>query len=158
MLYSKNSSDDITFIEINTNYPYELLLLADPSKELIDSYLEKGFCFIAKMREDVVGVFILLKTENETFEIMNIAVHENYQRKGIGRKLISHAIKEARKRNAKFIKIATGNSSIYQLAFYQKLGFKIESIEKDYFLNNYSKPIFENGIQCTDKIRLKYYL
>ncbi len=129
--------DQITFLEINDNYPYRLLLLADPSRELVDSYLDKGLCYIAKLEEKVIGVFILLETKKETFEIMNIAVHENYQRRGIGEKLISQAIKEAKERNAKFIEIGTGNSSLHQIAFYQKMGFTIHSIEKDFFVKNY---------------------
>ena len=155
MLNSKNSSDDIFILPINHDYPYRLLLLADPSQELVDSYLDKGLCFIAKLNESVVGVVVLLKTHIETFEIMNIAVHENYQRKGIGEKLISFAIEEAKKRNAKFVEIATGNSSLHQLALYQKIGFSIHSIDKNFFLKNYQEPIFENKIKCKDSILLR---
>ncbi|RIO99278.1 GNAT family N-acetyltransferase, partial [Staphylococcus gallinarum] len=49
---------------------------------------------------------------------------------------------------------ATGNSSIGQLAFYQKAGFRIVAVEMNYFVNNYEDPIYENGILCRDLIRL----
>lgn len=50
--------------------------------------------------------------------------------------------------------IGTGNSSINQLALYQKCGFRVIGVERDFFINNYDEPIFENGIQCVDMIRL----
>jgi len=40
------------------------------------------------------------------------------------------------------------------LAFYQRFGFRVDSILKDYFIINYDEPIFENGIQLKDMLRL----
>lgn len=54
------------------------------------------------------------------------------------------------------VEIGTGNSSIDQLAFYQKCGFRIAAIDPDFFIRHYPEPIFENGIQCRDMIRLEY--
>lgn len=137
-------------------YPYDLLLLADPSIEAIKQYLSQGECYIASIQQEILGVIILQKTKNFTFEIKNVSVSPKYQKKGIGSKLISYCILQAKAKHAKQIEIATGNSSIYQLALYQKLGFKIQSIQKNYFLKYYPNPIFENRIQCTDKIILRY--
>ena len=50
--------------------------------------------------------------------------------------------------------VSTGDSSIGQLALYQKCGFRIESIERDYFIRHYPEVIIENGIQCRDRICL----
>ena len=54
----------------------------------------------------------------------------------------------------KTIEVGTGNSSIGQLALYQKCGFRITSIDRDFFIRNYEDDIFENGIWCRDMIRL----
>ncbi|EAD3103456.1 N-acetyltransferase, partial [Listeria monocytogenes] len=56
-----------------------------------------------------------------------------------------------------FIKIIvkTGNSSIDQLAFYQKNGFRMQHIIPNYFTENYpNQTITENGIVCLDQIIL----
>ena len=37
---------------------------------------------------------------------------------------------------------------------YQKEGFEMKEIVKDFFLYNYDKPIYENGIQCKHMIIL----
>ncbi|MCE7794458.1 GNAT family N-acetyltransferase [Salipaludibacillus sp. CUR1] len=140
------------------NPPMALLLTADPSRVLVEEYLEKGACFVAEKNREVIGVYVLLPLKYDSAEIKNIAVSPKYQGKGIGKKLVKHAIEEARKRGFTTIEIGTGNSSIGQLALYQKCGFRISKIEKGFFTENYSEEIVENGIVCKDMIRLSMKL
>ncbi|MCA9766887.1 MAG: hypothetical protein KC455_10775 [Carnobacterium sp.] len=51
-------------------------------------------------------------------------------------------------------RLGTGNSSIGQLALYQKYHFRIIGIDTNFFTKYYTSNIFENGIQCMDMIRL----
>lgn len=133
---------------------YELLLLADPSREIVDDYLARGECYTAWTSDELAGVFVLLKTRPKTVEIVNIAVNESMQNKGIGRKLLEEALKKAKQMGATTIEIGTGNSSIGQLALYQKCGFRLQAIDHDFFIRHYEEEIFENGIQCRDMVRL----
>lgn len=139
----------------NDEIPFELLLLADPSKKLIDEYIESGYCFLAYMNKELVGEFVLIQTDSEICEIVNLAVKEEYQGRGIGKQLIQTAIEEAKKLGARSIEIGTGNSSIQQLRLYQKSGFRIIGIDHDFFTRNYEEEIYEDGIQCRDMIRLR---
>jgi ribosomal protein S18 acetylase RimI-like enzyme len=135
--------------------PWHLLLLADPSGDMVSSYLKYGICYISETTNcQTQGVIVLLPTSQGKLEIMNIAVDETMQGKGIGTKLLRHGIEFAKQEGYKFIEIGTGNSSINQLALYQKVGFRMMSIDHDFFTLNYPDPIFENGIQCRDMIRL----
>jgi ribosomal protein S18 acetylase RimI-like enzyme len=138
--------------------PLELLLLADPSEKMVKSYINKGQCYVAEINQEVVGVFVLLPTSPQAVEIVNVAVSEDKQGQGIGKRLVEHAIYTTRETEYKSLEIGTGNSSIGQLALYQKCGFRITGIDKDYFTRNYEEDIFENGIQCRDMIRLSLYL
>lgn len=135
--------------------PYDLLLLADPSIEAIDDYIHRGECYGAYMDNDLVGVCVTIRTRPLTLEVINVAVKEAYQGKGIGKKLILNVIDMARKSNIKVLEVGTGNSSINQLALYQKCGFRIVGIDKDYFKIHYKERIIENGIECVDMVRLK---
>ncbi|WP_141533704.1 GNAT family N-acetyltransferase, partial [Bacillus cereus] len=99
-------------------------------------------------------IMILIPTRTETIEIINIAVSEKEQGKGYGKYLLRFAIDYAKKEKYKTIEIGTGNSSLMQLGLYQKCGFRITSVDKDFFLRNYNEEIYENGIQCMDMIRL----
>ncbi|WP_168124005.1 GNAT family N-acetyltransferase [Paenibacillus sp. HB172176] len=134
--------------------PYDLLLLADPSKILIDEYINKGFCYLAFNGMEIVGQFVLIQSYTKTYEIVNISVKEEHQGKGIGKQLIEKAIDQARKLKGNIIEVGTANTSIYQLIFYQKCGFRIVGIDKDFFIRKYEEEIYENGIQCKDMIRL----
>lgn len=95
---------------------YDLLLLADPSKDIVDEYLERGECYTAWADDELAGVYVLLKTRPLTVEIVNIAVKESLQKKGFGKQLVLDAIEKAKKLGADTIEIGTGNSSIHQLS------------------------------------------
>lgn len=144
----------IRALDRNETPPMPLLLLADPSEELVLDYVRRGQCFVAEVEEAVIGAYVLLPTRPRTVEIVNIAVAPAFQGRGIGKQLISHAIRTARQQGYKTIEIGTGNSSVAQLALYQKCGFRITGIDKDFFVRHYPEPIWENGIQCRDMVRL----
>jgi ribosomal protein S18 acetylase RimI-like enzyme len=84
---------------------------------------------------------------------MNISVAPEHQRNGIGRELLQHVISSTRKTKVKRLELGTGTFG-YQLAFYQREGFRVDSVEKDFFLTNYEEPIYEDGIQLQDMLRL----
>jgi ribosomal protein S18 acetylase RimI-like enzyme len=134
--------------------PMELLLLADPSKVIVEEYVNRGECFVAESEQQIVGVYVLLPTRPETVELVNLSVAYNQQGKGIGKQLVLDAIQTAKSIGYKTIEIGTGNSSIGQLALYQKCGFRIIGVDLDFFIRHYPEEIFENGIQCRDMVRL----
>ena len=137
--------------------PMNLLLLADPSEEQVMSYVNEGECYVAVANGgEVVGVYVLLQKGEHTAEIMNVAVAEHIQGQGLGKKLVSHALEVAKSLGMLKVDIGTGNSSIGQLALYQKCGFRITGVVENFFVDNYPEPIFENGIQCRDMVRLTY--
>ncbi|MCY9661687.1 GNAT family N-acetyltransferase [Paenibacillus chondroitinus] len=138
----------------NEQPPLDLLLLADPSQKLVEGYLQRGQCFIGLLHEQIVGVYVLLPTRPDTVELVNVAVDEGHHGKGYGKQLVKHAIQVATGLGFKTIEVGTGNSSVGQLALYQKCGFRITGIDKDFFIRHYEEEIIENGIQVIDMIRL----
>ena len=131
-----------------------LLLLADPSEPKVRSYISQSKCFAAKSGKQIMGVCAILPLEDSIYELMNIAVSPEHQSKGIGSKLLSHAIETTRAQGAKKLIVGTGTFG-YQLIFYQRAGFRVTSIDRDFFLANYDEPIFEHGIQHKDMLRLE---
>ncbi|WP_010676780.1 GNAT family N-acetyltransferase [Bacillus timonensis] len=145
---------EIRLLNKDENPPLDLLLAADPSRKIVEEYVKRGDCFIVENDRKVVGVFVLLPTRPETVELVNVSVAEKHQGKGIGKMLVMNAIQTAKGKGYKTIEIGTGNSSIGQFALYQKCGFRITGIDRDFFIRHYQEEIFENGIQCRDMIRL----
>lgn len=134
--------------------PMELLLLADPSEKAVKDYLNRGKCYVAYYNEKIVGVYVLIDTRPLTMELVNIAVDENYQNNGIAKTMIKDAVSRCKKEKIKVLEVGTGNSSIQQLQLYQRCGFRITGIDKDFFKIHYNEEIYENKIQCIDMIRL----
>jgi ribosomal protein S18 acetylase RimI-like enzyme len=145
---------EIRKLKIGEKPPMELLLLADPSKEIVEEYVKRGECFVAESEHQIVGAYVLLPTRPETVELVNVTVVEDQQGKGIGKLLVMDAMRAARSQGYKTIEVGTGNSGIGQLALYQKCGFRIMGVDLDFFVKHYPEEIYENGIQCRDMIRL----
>ena len=132
----------------------ELLLLADPSEDMVRGYIHRGMCFVAEMGSRIVGEYVLIETRPHTVELVNLAVRETDQGTGIGKTLVRHAIGTAHAMGCRTMELGTGNSSIGQLALYQKCGFRIVGVDGDFFTLHYPEPLYENGIWCRDMIRM----
>lgn len=138
----------------NEQPPMELLLLADPSVKLVEDYLRRGECFVAEEKDLIIGVYVLIPTRPRTVELVNVAVAEPLQGKGIGKQLVIHAVQEARRLGYHTIEVGTGSTGMVQLALYQKCGFRMTSIDRDFFTRHYTEEIYENGMLLRDMVRL----
>jgi len=133
--------------------PMELLLEADPSGEKIRAYLGEGRCFVATVNGETAGVYVLKPIGPLVYELMNISVAVTHQRKGLGTLLVKHAIASVREWGGRRLEVGTASFGFY-LTFYQREGFRVSSIVRDFFLQNYPEPIYEGGIQHKDMLRL----
>jgi ribosomal protein S18 acetylase RimI-like enzyme len=130
-----------------------LLLVADPSAEHIRCYLPASLCYAARRGDTVAGVYVVAGKGGNVYELMNIAVDPAHQQQGIGKQLLRHAIELVRGLGAARLEVGTGAFG-YQLGFYQKAGFRVFAVERDFFLRNYREAIYEDGIQHKDMLRL----
>lgn len=149
---------EIRKIENKKEIPYDLLLLADPSMEVVEEYASRGEVYGGFVSNSIIGAYVLIKTRPSTLELVNISICDEYQGKGIGKLLIYDAIDKAKMQGVKTLEVGTGNSSITQLAFYQKCGFRITGVDRDFFKKHYEEKIIENGIECVDMIRMSMEL
>lgn len=138
---------------VSSPEPYwDLLLLADPSRSMIEEYLADGKLYAAAWEGTVVGVFVIVPLEGNAWELKNIAVAEEWQGKGVGKVLLAGTLDAVRSEGGAYVEVGTGNSSIDQIAFYQKAGFRMQRVAKNFFTLNYPDPIEENGIECRDML------
>lgn len=133
---------------------YDLLLLADPDKLLVENYVKRSVCFEVMFDDTEAGILALLPTRPETLEIVNIAVAKTYQGQGIGEELLQFALSYAKNSQYKTVEIGTGSTSFGQLYLYQKCGFRMTSIDRDFFLRHYEEEIVENKLILKDMVRL----
>ena len=135
--------------------PYDLLLLADPSRRMLEKYIHDSDIFTARFKKKLIAVYVLLQLDPVTIEIKNIAVGHDYQNQGIGKFLLKYAIEKIKRRGFQYVIIATGNSSIGQLYLYQRMGFEMMEVKHNHFVDNYDSINIENEIECKHQVVLR---
>lgn len=143
---------EITEIRENKKRFLSLLLLADEQEDMIDRYLDRGTMFV--LDDNGIKCECVVTDEGKgVLEIKNIATVPEYQGKGYGKTLIDFV---AAKYKGKYsvLQVGTGDSPL-TLPFYEKCGFVRSHRIKNFFVDNYDRPIYECGIQITDMIYLR---
>ena len=129
----------------------DLLLLADEQESMIDRYLERGDLF-ALYDSDLKSVCVVTRESDDVCELKNIATYEIWHGNGYGSKLLHHIFSHYK---GKYTTMIVGTGDIpWILRFYEKNGFRISHRVKDFFIDNYDHPMFDNGIQLVDMIYL----
>lgn len=134
-----------------------LFELADDSRSALDAYLELGRVIVARRGADLVGHLQLVPTGIAgEVELKNMAVVPEHRATGVGRALVEAAIEQTRADGCRQMLVATGGADVGNLRFYQRLGFRMLSVERDAFTpaTGYPDPIFIDGIQLRDRVWL----
>lgn len=131
--------------------PMALLLEADPSRDHIQAYLDTSLALAAFVGAELVGACLLSPVRQGQVELLNMAVWPAWQKKGTGTRLLDAAIATAGRQGADSIVLGTGTFG-HQHMFYQRAGFRVVEVQKDYFLRAYEEPLFENGQQHRDRL------
>ena len=139
-------------IKKNKKKYLSLLLLADEQENMIDLYLERGTMYVLYDNE-LKSECVVTDEGNGILEIKNIATEPAFHRKGYGKALIEF-LSEKYKEQYSILQVGTGDSPS-TIDFYEKCGFIRSHIVKNFFIDNYNKPIYENGIQLVDMIYLR---
>ena len=142
----------IVSIEDNRERFLPLLLLADPSEEVVRSYLKEGMLHVLYDGEErPVCEALILDLGFGVCEVKNLATGEDFQNRGYASVLLEYLFLHY---GASFTEMRVGTSPGV-VAFYQRLGFVVSHIIPNFFLNLYEEPIWENGYRLTDMIYLK---
>jgi ribosomal protein S18 acetylase RimI-like enzyme len=132
-----------------------LFALAEDSEQELDAYVDAGRVLVAVENDAVIGHLQLTETRDPSeLEIKNTAVDEAHQRRGIGRALMEAAIEVARDDGRSSLVVATAAADIGNLRFYQRLGFRMRSLERDAFTpaTGYEPGLRIDGIELRDRV------
>ena len=139
-----DSSDRLEFM------PF--LVMADESESVVKEYVADGQMYAIMVGSGLVaGVALFVEESAGVIELKNIALDPRFRGQGLGKQVIDMAFEDFREQGFRKMIVGTANSSIANLAFYQKAGFRMADIRKDFFLK-YPEPIFEDGIQAMDMV------
>ena len=142
----------IEIIKENKKGFLDLLLLADEQESMIDKYLERGEMF-ALYDGDLKSICVVTQEGEDIFELKSLATYEKYQGQGYASKLIKY-IFEYYKDKCKTMFVGTGDIPSI-VSFYENCGFILSHRVKNFFVDNYDHPMYENDIQLVDMVYLK---
>lgn len=143
---------EIREVKENKKQYIALLLLADEQENMIDRYLEIGTMYILD-DSGIKAECVVTDEGNRILEIKNIATFPEFQGKGYGKKLVDFLM-EIYSDDFDILQVGTGDSPL-TIPFYEKCGFKRHHRLKNFFIDNYDHPIFEDGVQLVDMIYLQ---
>ena len=129
----------------------ELLLLADPSEEMIGRYLQASDMYVGFVDGRAVCEAVVMKTGEDECELKNLATAQGEQGKGYASELV-HFLFDCYRERFTVMTVGTSEGGV---AFYERLGFQKSGLRAGFFTKNYSPPIYENGRLCRDMILLQ---
>lgn len=109
------------------------------SRAIFRDCLRVGYhCFVYETAVGLVGHGIM-SVGAEECHLLNICVHPDYQRRGLGRALVNFLLSFARRKRAHvaLLEVRASNASAYKL--YTQLGFDEIGIRKDYYPARYGR-------------------
>jgi GNAT superfamily N-acetyltransferase len=134
-----------------------LFELAEDSAAALDAYIDAGRALVALREDRVVGHLQLVETDDPArLEVKSMAVEPAQQRRGVGRALVEAAIARARDEDRASLVVATAAADVGNLRFYQRLGFRLGSVERDAFTETtgYAPGLRIDGIELRDRVWL----
>ena len=115
----------------------EKLCFSDPwSENSIASELNSRLSnwLVATEGEQVIA-YVGSQTVIDSSDMMNIAVHPDFRRRGIAEALVAALEEQLRQRGSKMLLLEVRHSNAPAIALYEKLGFRQVGLRKNYYRN-----------------------
>ena len=131
-----------------------LLELADEPAPL-RRYLHDGVLYgaVDDPLHRPIGAVLAIELDDDTTELRAVAVDDDEQGRGLGTWMVGEVC-DRLCASGKRIVVGTASSGIRQLAFYQRLGFRLTHVERDFFTEERGYPpgLEENDIPTRDMV------
>ena len=142
-----------------TGFLLPVLSDAEEGEERIRATLLDPTCtaYASWLDGQLAGAAVVRWEEVEPSEIVYIAVTADLRGRGYGKQIMHFLLEELRRRGGHALLVGTANAALENIAFYQKCGFRMFEIRRDYFAY-IQPPIAEHGIVLRDMLVLRYDL
>ena len=115
----------------------EKLCFSDPwSENSIASELNSRLSdWLVVTEGEQVVAYVGAQTVIDSSDMMNIAVHPDFRRRGIAEMLVAALEEQLRQRGSKMLLLEVRDSNVPAIALYEKLGFHQAGLRKNYYRN-----------------------
>lgn len=122
-------TDAAAFRELNEAWIEKHFGLEEPDREVLGNPVGHviepgGFIYMACIDGRAVGCCALIPTRAGVYEVAKMAVAEQHRGRGIGRKLLSHVIEQARAAGATLLTLESSDKLASAVHLYESLGFR----------------------------------
>jgi len=132
-----------------------LLELADEPVPL-RAYLHEGTLYgvVDETTGTPRAAVLVVKLPDGAAELRAVAVAEDEQGSGLGSWLVDDVCARLRAQGIERVVVGTASSGVRQLAFYQRLGFRLSHVDRDFFTTakGYPAGLSEHGIATRDMV------
>lgn len=107
-------------------------------------------------REPPVVGFMIYELGNDYLDLVNLAVHPDYKRQGVGTAMISKLISKLSSHRRTSISLIVRDSNLFAHLFYKKLGFVAIGVLRDYYQNldnDFNEVSTEDAYQMVYELR-----
>ena len=110
---------------------------------------------VAEMEGDIAGA-LAYRLQDGVLQIVALATDPEWQRSGVGGRLVDHAEDVARQRGAGHVAVAMTNDNLPALYFYQRRGYRLTEVHIDAIsaANAGAHIVGFGGIVIRDELRL----
>jgi len=115
----------------------ETLCFSDPwSERSVASELENKLSYwLVAVEDDRVAGYVGSQTVMGETDMMNIAVHPDFRRRGIGESLVNALVEGLKTMDSHCLTLEVRASNTPAIALYEKMGFQQIGLRKNYYRN-----------------------
>lgn len=115
----------------------EKLCFSDPwsEKSVASELVNPLSIWLVALEDGKVAGYIGSQSVLDGADMMNVAVHPDFRRRGIGEALVEGLASELQKTQVKFLMLEVRSSNDPAKALYEKLGFVQVGLRKNYYRN-----------------------
>ena len=115
----------------------ETLCFSDPwSERSVASELENKLSYwLVAVEDDRVAGYVGSQTVMGETDMMNIAVHPDFRRRGIGESLVNALVERLKTMDSHCLTLEVRASNVPAIALYEKMGFQQIGLRKNYYRN-----------------------
>ncbi len=139
----KSESDEQVIFNIrltSLETPHQATFAEDFNDEdcrRLRGFLPQGYSFGVYLGGRLVAFAISESIPwNRSLRIWEFHVSREYQRKGIGRALMSHVVAKATQDKFRIVFLETQNTNVKAIRFYRAMGFSLDALDLSFYTNH----------------------
>lgn len=97
-------------------------------------YRPSSLSKIAALGENIIG-YICANYVIDEGHILNLAVHPDFRRSGVGTQLVEDLLEELKETDCRYIYLEVRLSNLEARKFYERFGFRVIGTRKNYYVS-----------------------